>query len=324
MDKKSIYSEIFEDYQKDKKFAETKAERMKEYLYKEVPRLREIEYEITEKGVELFKNTLSGKAEVLEDFRNSCNVLKAERMKILNEMGIKTSILKPQYKCEKCKDTGFIDNKKCECFIKRLSEKIVKLSNFGDMLNKENFNKFDYSLFSKDIVEGEKKSPYENINMIIRECLAGIENFENEPLNFLFYGASGLGKTFMCNCIAKELIDRGNFVVYMSAYRLFTIMTNVRFNNASEEEIDTVNYIIDCDLLVIDDLGTEGINNSTIPEFFDILNSRLRNGKSTLISTNLEFDDINVLYSERIFSRVLGNFKVFKFIGKDIRLNKYK
>lgn len=148
-----------------------------------------------------------------------------------------------------------------------------------------------------------------------------VDNFENKPLNMLFYGHSGLGKSYMCNCIAKALIDKGYFVIYMSAYRLFTTMTNVRFNNATPDEKESVKLLQECDLLVIDDLGTEGVNSSTNAEFFDILNTRLRTDKSTLISANLDLTDINITYSERIFSRLVGSFKIFKFIGSDLRMH---
>ena len=125
----------------------------------------------------------------------------------------------------------------------------------------------------------------------------------------------------MCNCIAKALIDSGYFVIYMSAYKLFTTMTNVRFNNATADEREAAKLLQECDLLVIDDLGTEGTNNSTNAEFFDILNTRLRANKSTLISANLDLGDLNRTYSERIVSRIVGNFKIFKFIGNDLRMH---
>lgn len=320
MDKSEIYSEIFDEYNRNKKAAEKKAEQLKANLYSSIPRLREIEYEIRAKGVELFKNAVGGNIEKFEDFKNTCNKLREERQNILKSIDVDEALLEPQYKCKKCNDTGMIGTEKCHCFNKRLAEKYYQLSNLGDILKKENFDSFKYNLFSKSIIE-DNMSPFDNISKIARESMVAIENFNNEPINMLFYGQSGLGKSFMCNCIAKELIDRGYFVIYMSAYKLFSTMTNVRFNNASKAEIETANLLSDCDLLVIDDLGTEGVNSSTVPEFFDILNTRLRGNKSTLISTNLDMSQINVVYSERIFSRIVGNFKTFKFIGNDLRMH---
>ena len=321
MEKSEIYSEIFEEYQRDKKAAEKNAEQLKYMIYKRIPRLKEIEDEIKAKGVELFKSAVShGDMNKFEDFKNCCNKLRQERQNILRSLGMDENSIEPRYKCKICKDTGMVDTKKCSCFNKRLAEKYYQLSNLGDILKKENFDNFNYELFSKD--KGEDNiSPYDNIKKISKEALFAIENIENEPLNMLFYGHSGLGKSYMCNCIAKELMDRGYFVIYMSAYKLFTTMTNIRFNNGTREDEDTAKLLESCDLLVIDDLGTEGVNSSTVPEFFDILNTRLRANKSMLISTNLDLSNLGVVYSERIFSRIIGNFKVFKFIGSDLRMH---
>lgn len=321
MDKSAVYAEIFDEYQKERKSAELKAEKLKEKLYKNIPRLREIENETKMKGVELFKSAVSGGSqEKFEDFKNTCNKLRQERQNILKGIGIDEDVLEPQYKCSICKDTGMIGTKRCVCFNRRLAEKYYQLSNLGNILKRENFDHFNYEIFSKNAAGGDI-SPYENIKNISKEVLFAIENIDDAPLNMLFYGHSGLGKSFMCNCAAKELIDRGYFVIYMSAYKLFTSMTKVRFNNASEAEIENARLLEECDLLVIDDLGTEGVNSSTVPEFFDILNTRLRANKSMLISTNLDLTDINTVYSERILSRIIGNFKIFKFIGNDLRMH---
>ena len=319
--KNNVYSEIFEDYDRDKAFAEKSAEKLKQRLYEKVPRLNEIEKEISAKGVELFESVLhGGDAKKIEDFKNSSNILRLERQTILKSMGMSEDTLEPQYKCKKCKDTGMIGTKKCTCFNKRLAEKYYQLSNLGDILKRENFDKFNYNIFSKTPVDNNT-SPYDNIRRITTEVVFAIENIENAPLNMFFYGHSGLGKSYMCNCIAKALIDAGYFVIYMSAYKLFTTMTNVRFNNATTEEREAAKLLQECDLLVIDDLGTEGTNNSTNAEFFDILNTRLRANKSTLISANLDLGDLNRTYSERIVSRIIGNFKIFKFIGNDLRMH---
>ncbi len=319
--KNNVYSEIFEDYDRDRAFAEKSAERLKQRLYEKVPRLGEIDREISAKGIELFESVIrGGDSKKFEDFKNTSNILRLERQTILKSMGMSEDTLEPQYKCKICKDTGMIGAKKCACFNKRLAEKYYQLSNLGDILKRENFDKFNYSIFSKTPVDNNV-SPYDNIRKITTDVVFAIENIENVPLNMFFYGHSGLGKSYMCNCIAKALIDSGYFVIYMSAYKLFTTMTNVRFNNATADEREAAKLLQECDLLVIDDLGTEGTNNSTNAEFFDILNTRLRANKSTLISANLDLGDLNRTYSERIVSRIVGNFKIFKFIGNDLRMH---
>lgn len=321
MDRNEIYAEIFDEYRREKKAAERKSEQLKSTLYKSIPRLSEIDDEIKKSGIELFKSAVNhGDMQKFEDFKNNCNKLRLERQNILKNIGMDEKALEPAYKCKKCSDTGMTGTVRCDCFNRKLAQRYYQLSNLGDILERENFDNFKYEMFSKEKKENNI-SPYENIKKITSEAVFAIENIENKPLNMLFYGHSGLGKSFMCNCIAKELMDRGYFVIYMSAYKLFSTMTNVRFNNASNAERETAGLLEECDLLVIDDLGTEGVNSSTVPEFFDIINTRLRAGKSMLISTNLDVTDIGAVYTERVLSRILGNFKIFKFIGSDLRIH---
>ncbi len=319
MDISKVYSEIFDDYQRDRKFAEEKAENLKNKLYSKNTRLGEIDAEISRLSSELFRASMRGDKSAPEIFREKSNKLCEERQNILIGMGIASGRIEPEYKCGLCHDTGMIDTQRCSCFNKRLAEKYYQLSNLGNILKRENFENFNYDIFSKEPFKSGV-SPYDNIKHIADEAHSAIENFKSKPMNMFFYGSSGLGKSYMCNCIAKELMDRGYFVLYMSAYTLFQLLTDLRFNNASGEEKEKSSLINGCDLLIIDDLGTEGANSATNVEFFDILNIRLRTEKSTLISANLNISDIGTVYSERILSRILGCFNVYEFIGKDLRI----
>ena len=136
----------------------------------------------------------------------------------------------------------------------------------------------------------------------------------------MFYGDTGLGKTFMCNCIAKSLLDKGHLVIYQTAFKMFEIIEDYKFKNA-DSHISKENYenLFDCDLLIIDDLGTELTNSFTNSELFNILNTRLLSGKKTIISTNLSPMQLGSNYAQRIFSRLFDRFKMVKFIGKDLR-----
>lgn len=321
MNKGEIYAAVFEDYEKDREYAENRARAVKRKVYKENPRLAEIDSEIMEKGVELFRSCVSNTKDdnASSKFKNAVNALNSEKKYILKRAGYTPEYLEPKYKCSICKDTGVVNTKRCKCFNKRLAERLYELSNISEMLEKENFNTFDYNIFSKD--PGERGiSPHDTIRRLCIDVAQAVDNIDKKPIRMLFYGNSGLGKTFMCNCIAKSLIDKGCFVVYMSAYKLFSYMTRFRFGKENEAEAEAVKLLNECDMLVIDDLGTEGVNSGTIPELFDIINTRLLANKSILISTNLDLEDINKTYSERIFSRITGNFKIYEFIGSDLRL----
>ncbi len=319
MEIKSVYSEIFGDYQRDRKTAEEKAERLKNEIYAKAPRLGEIDAQISILSTELFRESMRGDSTAPLRFREKSNKLSTERQNILKGMGIASGIIEPEYKCSLCNDTGMIDTKRCSCFNKRLAEKYYQLSNLGNILKKENFDNFNFDIFSKEPYKSGV-SPYDNIKHIYNDVKGAIDDFKNTPMNMLFYGGSGLGKSYMCNCIAKELMDRGYFVLYMSAYDLFQLLTDIRFNNGTDKDKESHRLINECDLLIIDDLGTEGANSATNVEFFDILNIRLRTEKSTLISVNLSLSDIGTVYSERILSRLLGCFRIYEFIGKDLRI----
>ena len=174
----------------------------------------------------------------------------------------------------------------------------------------------------KDRVTG--RNARENIQKIVDECLHFVQNFDMEHDNLLFYGATGVGKTFLTHCIAKELLESAHSVIYFTSFDLFEVLSTATFGKkyAEDEVLQQHSAIFDCDLLIIDDLGTEMTNTFVTSQLFLCINERLMNKKSTIISTNLSLESLRDLYSERVFSRISSNFKMRKLIGKDIRLMK--
>ena len=162
-----------------------------------------------------------------------------------------------------------------------------------------------------------------NMNSVLAECKLFCMDFNKKGGNLYFYGASGTGKTFMTNCIANFLIRNGNSVIYQSAYKLFQFMEDYKFGRINAETVSGKHdSIYNSDLLIIDDLGTEFMTAYTCSVLFDILNTRLCNGKSTIISTNLSVGKLKEKYTDRISSRIIGNFELMRFIGDDIRIAK--
>lgn len=201
---------------------------------------------------------------------------------------------------------------------KRRIEKMYTLSNIHENMKEQNFEKFDSSLFSKEpILNGV--SQYDRILEISDTCREGIAGMEKTPFYALFMGGVGLGKTFLCSCLAKFAMEMGYSVVYATAYDIADVLVKVKFNRATGEDYETLDLINSCDLLIVDDLGTEGINSATNTEIFTVINNRLLNKKSLIISTNLSLKDINRIYGERVFSRFMGGFKMCQFIGRDLR-----
>ncbi|SHH52350.1 ATP-binding protein [Tepidibacter thalassicus] len=317
--------EILLKYERIRDNAKFNLEVRKNKIYKKIPRIKEIDDKIFQIGLSLSKAVLMSpekREEIIQKAKIEMNKLKKEKNHILTTNNIPLDYLEIKYKCEKCKDTGFIKNGiKCDCLKQELINNAYKISNLSKMVEKENFNHFDINLFSDKKSDDEEISPRENMWHIYSICENFILNFdENNDENLLFYGNTGLGKTFMCSCIAKELLDKGKIVIYKTAYDLIEVAKSYKFEKQfSSTDKENYKILFECDLLIIDDLGTEIINTFSTSEIFNIINSRLIENKKTIISTNLSPAQIASTYTERIFSRLISYFRMLRFIGEDIR-----
>lgn len=322
---KQIIESIMTDYNKKRLKAAQEADEKREKLYAKIPRLLEIEKQIKLFSINLSKIYLLRPRDLdaqVNKLRNSVEELKKERWLIFKTYNIPNNYLDIEYECSKCSDTGYIsDGKKCTCFNKQIINNLYKISNMVHMLGKENFNTFDINIFSNEGYKNEKLTPRQNMYYILEISEDFCSNFYDTNMNLLFYGGTGLGKTFMCNCIASELLNSEISVLYQTSFSLFEIVENHKFNKLNETEENRMNYnmIFDCDLLIIDDLGTEVSNSFTNAELFNIINERMITEKKTIISTNLSLEQLRDIYSDRITSRIFNNFVPLKFYGKDLR-----
>lgn len=313
------------EYNKKRLKALQEADEKREKLYGKIPRLAEIDKEIKLFSISLSKIFLS-KPEDLEEqvnkLRQQVENLKKERKIIYQKNNIPEDYLEIEYQCPKCEDTGYApDGSKCSCFNREIIGNLYQVSNMIHMLGKENFNTFDINVFSNETYKNEKLTPRQNMYYVLEISEDFCTNFNTTNMNLLFYGGTGLGKTFMCNCIAHELINREISVLYQTSFSLFEIIENHKFYKMNETEENRINYkmIFDCDLLIIDDLGTEVSNSFTNAELFNIINERMITEKKTIISTNLSLEQLRDTYSDRITSRIFNNFVPLKFYGKDLR-----
>ena len=298
-------------------------ERIKK-IYAEIPEIREIDDNIASESIRRARLAIKGDKSALDSIDDDNNALKAKKEQLLVAHGYPAGYLTAQYDCPICKDTGSVAGQPCDCYKRALSELIYNDSNLAGILKEENFEKFNIDLFSdspEDIDPNLNLTPRENIRRVVNTAKDFIRNFDDRFENLLIYGNTGVGKTFLCSCIAKELLDTSHTVVYYTAYKFFKYLENDKFrpDEADENLRFGSDYLVNCDLLILDDLGTELTNSFTISALYSVLNERELKQHSTVISTNLHLGNINSRYTERIFSRLSKDYTFLKIFGKDIR-----
>lgn len=314
---------IFNEYEDLRSKASNERRLRIEKIYQKVPRIKEIDDEIYSAGFENMQSILKDPANA-DDYnkklKQKFSLLKDEKQKLIKENNIPENYDEYKYECSECSDTGYTkDGKKCRCFVQKLIDAAYAKSNLGDILKKQNFSTFAFEYYSKQGINGEL-SPYANMVKIYERCKKFCENFDDEERSLFFYGQTGLGKTFLSSCIAKELIDNGKTVIYTRATRLFNIYEDYKFGrNGDKNDIDN---LYNADLLIIDDLGTEPQNKNNSAFLFDLLCERIACGKKMIINTNLSIAEMTKIYSNRFTSRIYENFIVYKFYGDDIRIKK--
>lgn len=279
------------------------------------PHLADIETELMKQGSRLLKCVLN-KCEDFEEIKSSIQKLQKDKIKLLKDNGFPEDYLEDIYSCNKCRDTGFVEGHRCDCLKALVKKHLCENSNIAEYMRHDRFENFDMSLFAQQDDEGGKALKV--MKIICDKALDFAENFDRTHDNFLIMGNAGTGKTFISSCIANHALDRGKSVYYQTAFRLFEIFENAKFNR-DEDASDIVKYVYDVDLLVIDDLGTEFSTQFTSAVLFDIVNTRILSGKSTVISSNLGFDEMSNIYSQRVVSRFMGDYKLFQTAGKDLR-----
>lgn len=318
--------ETLRSYEKQRDQASFDQKVRQKELYDTIPRVKEIDKEISKTGFFISKAILQNPdcyEEKLVEIKSEMNKLSQEKAVLMTEHNFPIDYLEISFGCNKCKDTGFVENgMKCSCLKQHLIKRAYRMSNLDNLLEKENFKTFDINIFSEEPFEDEALTPRQGILEILQVCEGFCINFDkkNEE-NLLLYGTTGLGKTFMSNCIAKNLLDQGKIVIYQTAFNILDIISKHKFNSNSYDKINNMEYelLFEADLLIIDDLGTELTNSFTNTEIFNIVNSRLIKGQKTIISTNLAPMEIANVYTDRIFSRLFSQFTPLKFFGPDLR-----
>lgn len=298
-----------------------KNERDKKYelllreVYEAVPRLYEIDRRLAEMGAAAAMTALAGDLEKLEQFKKESTALSAEKQEILES----ANACPPQPNCMLCGDTGLINGGYCEC-VKRIARNMLFKELEKEMpIADQRFDNFDLS-FYPDSTDQSGINPRRVMTEILNDAKKYCAEFSGSGRSMLFMGGVGLGKTHISLSIAAEIAAKGYHVVYGSAQNLFSRAEKEHFSYS--ESRDKTDELFEADLLVIDDLGTEFLGAFTQSFFYNLINTRILQKKATIINTNLSFREIEERYTPRISSRFIGEYKMIKFFGNDIRLQK--
>ncbi len=290
-------------------------------IYGTLPEVKRLEDELASWAVECAKRILDGDATAREAMRARREELSRRKKELLTAHGYAEDDLEMRYHCPECQDTGYVDGQKCRCFVKEQVKLLYAQSNIEDILNRENFSTFSFDVYDdRELIPELGMTVADYMKRVYGWCRDYVENFSKQAGSLLFTGGVGVGKTFLTNCIARELIDRCQSVIYLSANDLVDIFSRNKFHYETEEEMrDMYQYLLDCDLLIIDDLGTELNNSFVSSQLFYCINERLVRRKGTIISTNLSIGMIRDTYSERVSSRLVSSYEIIPLYGDDIR-----
>lgn len=306
------YDSIINEYKRRRNYSRKILEQRTAEVYKNIPEYEKYDKQIAALSIKEIKQRLQSDLDVSYNYTEQIEDCKLKKKLLLTEAGYSINYLDPIYMCPYCKDTGFIDNEKCHCFKQAMLDLLYEQSNIRQMLSEQTFDNISF-----EYQQGEDLDRLERAVAFSEEF---VDKFEVKYQNLLLCGEVGTGKSFLSGCIANALIEQGHSVIYFSSIGLFEKISEYVFHkNDKDATSNPLDDIYSCDLLIIDDLGTELVNNFVMTQLFSIINERHLRHKATVISTNLELGDMKNIYSERITSRLFSLYNVFKLSGTDVR-----
>jgi len=305
----------------NKRLAEEEKKRITERVYRVLPRVQEIDRQLALSVIEAAAAALDGGADPEKAVRSISlkNLsLQAERAELMVQAGYAPELLDYKPLCTRCGDTGFVNAKPCSCLLELYSQEQKKELSALLRLGKESFDSFSLDWY------GEPGDPArEHMEIVYEICLEYARKFGDKSDNLFLNGGPGLGKTFLSACIAREVSQKGFSVVYDTAVNIFSLFEAYKFSREPGESVQSSmeRYML-CDLLILDDLGTEMTTTFTQSALYDLINTRLCRGNKTIISSNLSAAELTKRYLPQTVSRILGEYENLRKIGKDIRLLK--
>ncbi|MBE6629519.1 MAG: hypothetical protein E7624_01555 [Ruminococcaceae bacterium] len=310
------YARIRTEFQTKYMLAEEEAARRTEALHRKSPDLRAIDRALSQTGIKIAMAALGTGEEYKEklDAVEKENMeLQARRAAILAQLGYPADYTKPPYECEKCNDSGFVGTKMCDCMRRELVLAAFESSGIGSLLRTQSFDSFKLDYYPA----GETRDLMQKNLSLLREYA---EEFSPQSDSLIFCGPTGLGKTHLSTSVARRVIERGFDVYYTTALQMFADFEHARFGtDMGMQTTVSLERYTSCELLILDDLGTEVTNQFTNSCLYLVINERINKHLPTIINTNLTGKEIKQRYTDRIASRILGDFRPFLFAGTDIR-----
>lgn len=300
-------------------------QRRRALVYTRLPEVERIDNSLRSHMTELVRLTISRRDDLRERIENlkERNLdMQMRRAELLTEGGYGMDYLDDIYSCPLCKDTGLYKGGVCQCLDKLYNRELTK--ELGTLMQhgNERFEEFDLTLYPAELDPGKHVVPRDTMKVVYTSCKRFADNFSSASPNLLLQGGTGLGKTFLSACIAKVVSDKGFSVCYESASAALEYFERAKFSRdteAGEAAAVRIKRMQDCDLMILDDLGTEMITPMSQSALYTLINTRLVNGKKTIISTNMEEEELQSKYTPQIYSRIAGEFTALPFVGRDIR-----
>lgn len=311
---REIVEAVFSDF--EKKRAKSKdAQRGRLYeVYTRIPQVKVIDNELSSTGLQIFAASLQGKdglEERLSVIKAQNSELQEKRAALLVANGFDKDYTERKYDCDKCHDEGYVNEKMCSCLRSALITKQLEASGVGQLISGQSFENFSLDMYPCEVRE--------EMACLFEDLKEYADTFSKDSSNVLFFGGTGLGKTHLSTAIAKTVIEKGYYVIYETATNIFSDFESDRFRDRYAGEEPVSKKYMECDLLIIDDLGTEVVTNFTVSCLYNLVNTRLNKKLPSILSTNLNSAEIRKLYNDRITSRLFGDFEIKVFKGCDNR-----
>ncbi len=314
------YNKIMRVYDERQMADNRDLESRRQMAYQKLPELNALEDFVRNESLKTLRLMRDGQKDKLAVLKSLISETTKRKKEILKQHGMPEDFLEMRYVCPDCHDTGFINGRKCHCFVEMQMKYLYQQSNIDKIVQKQNFDYFDLNRYDDRtpiFADGRTNRMYMSENRDF--LLQWIRDFDQKHGNIMLTGNTGTGKTFLINCVAKALMDTYHSVIYLTSTDLFESFSKA-MKNDDEDHQEMQEAILNCDLLVIDDLGTELNNSYTSSKLFYVLNQRMVFHKSVIISTNLSLNMIRDLYSERVSSRIISDYSIIPLYGNDQRL----